>query len=82
MKDDLIYIQHIVDAINDIEIYTKGGREELFAAKIIQDAVIRKLEIIGEAVRNLRPDFRDEHPNVPWKQIAVLRDYLFTTILA
>ena len=76
MKNDLVYLRHIVDAIKDIEAYTAGGREEFFATKIIQDAVIRNLEIIGEAVKNLTPAFRSEHPDFPWKQIAGLRDVL------
>jgi len=76
MKDDLIYLRHIVDAIKNIEAYTMGGREEFFATKMIQDAVIRNLEIIGEAVKNLGAVFRGEHPDVPWKQIAGLRDVL------
>lgn len=76
MKDDLVYLRHIVGAIKNIEAYTSGGREEFFATKMIQDAVIRNLEIIGEAVKNLSPSFRGEHPDVPWKQIAGLRDVL------
>jgi uncharacterized protein with HEPN domain len=76
MKDDLVYLRHIVDSIKDIEIYTVGGREEFFATKMIQDAVIRNLEIIGEAVKNLSPSFRGKHPDVPWKQISGLRDVL------
>ncbi|MCK5679835.1 DUF86 domain-containing protein [bacterium] len=76
MKDDLVYLRHIVGAIKDIEAYTVGGCEEFFATKMIQDAVIRNLEIIGEAVKNLSPSFRCEHPDVPWKQIAGLRDVL------
>ncbi|MEA3240220.1 MAG: DUF86 domain-containing protein [Pseudomonadota bacterium] len=76
MKDDLVYLRHIVSAIKDIETYTVGGREEFFATKMIQDAVIRNLEIIGEAVKSLSPLFRGEHPDVPWKQIAGLRDVL------
>jgi len=44
--------------------------------KIIQDAVARNLEIIGEAVKNLSPGLRTRHPAVPWQQIAGLRDVL------
>ena len=76
MKDDSVYLRHIVDAIKDIEAYTKGGREVFLATKMVQDAVIRKLEIIGEAVKNLSPSFRSKHPDIPWKQIAGLRDVL------
>lgn len=76
MRDDLVYLQHIADAIADIEKYTGGGRQDFFNKKIIQDAVIRNLEIIGEAVKNISPATRIEYPDLPWKQIAGLRDVL------
>ena len=69
MSHDLNYMRHISDAISDIEKYTTGGKEEFFANKMIQDAVIRNLEIIGEAVKNISPAIRDQYPDVPWKQI-------------
>lgn len=76
MKDDLIYLHHIVDSIKDINTYTEGGCKEFFASKMIQDAVIRNLEIIGEAVKNLSPDFRNDQQDIQWKKIAGLRDIL------
>jgi len=47
----------------------------------IQDAVIRRLEIIGEAVKNIPPEVRDKYQDVPWREIAGMRDVLFTNIL-
>jgi len=76
MKDDRVYLRHIVDAVTDIEKYTSGGEQDFFAEKIIQDAVIRNLEIIGEAVKNISPQTREQNPDIPWKQIAGLRDVL------
>jgi len=58
MRDDLAYLRHIADAIADIEKYTNDGRQDFFDNKIIQDAVIRNLEIIGEAVKNISPATR------------------------
>ena len=46
------------------------GREAFLADKMIQDAVIRNLEVIGEAVKNLSSDLRDQHPDIPWTRIA------------
>ena len=74
MKDDRIYLQHIRDAISRIVSYTAGGREAFLATPQAQDAVIRNLEIIGEAVKHLSPDLRQQHPDIPWKQIAGMRD--------
>jgi uncharacterized protein with HEPN domain len=76
MKDTRVYLLHIRDAIVQIESYTEGGREEFFNEKMIQDAVIRNLEIIGEATKKLTPDLRDRYPEVPWSRIAGMRDVL------
>ena len=76
MKDTRVYLLHIRDAIVQIGSYTEGGREEFFNNKMIQDAVIRNLEIIGEATKKLTPDLRDRYPEVPWSRIAGMRDVL------
>lgn len=76
MKDDRVYLCHIRDAIERIESYTSKGKEAFFRETIVQDAVIRNLEVIGEAVKNLSPDFRARHPEIPWSRIAGMRDVL------
>jgi uncharacterized protein with HEPN domain len=53
VKDDRVYLEHIRDAIHDIEQYTAGGRDAFMGDRMQQDAVIRKFEIIGEAVKHL-----------------------------
>ena len=76
MKDERVYLGHIRDAINDIEQYTSAGRDAFMAERMRQDAVIRKLEIIGEAVKQLSNATKEGRPEVPWKQIAGMRDRL------
>jgi len=76
VKDDKVYLQHILDAILSIEEYTAGGREEFLQRKMVRDAVIRNLEVIGEAVKNLSEDVRANCPAVPWQKVAGLRDVL------
>jgi uncharacterized protein with HEPN domain len=76
VKDDRVYLAHIRDAIERIEAYTVGGRERFFAESVVQDAVIRNLEVIGEAVKGLSDDLRSSNSDVPWKQIAGMRDVL------
>ena len=76
MKDDRIYLRHILDAIGKIESYVAIGRDTFMTASHWQDAVIRQLEIIGEATRKLSPHFRSRYPQVPWRRIAGLRDVL------
>lgn len=65
MKDDLIFLHHILDPIKDIENYTDGGEEVFYSTKMIQDAVIRNLEIVREAVTNISPAIRIEYPAIP-----------------
>jgi uncharacterized protein with HEPN domain len=76
-RDDRVYLQHIRDAIRRVEEYTKGIDEPSFSKNtLIQDGVIRQLEIIGEAVKRLSPAYRSSHPTIPWPDIARMRDKL------
>jgi uncharacterized protein with HEPN domain len=75
MKDDSVYLRHILDAIEQIESYLDGISVDQFQkTKLIQDGVLRQLEIMGEASRNLSDDIRQDHPEVPWRQIVGLRN--------
>lgn len=76
MKDDRLYLSHIRDAIARIQTYTSPGKSVFFSETIVQDAVVRNLEVIGEAVKNLSPSLRVQHPEVPWVRIAGMRDVL------
>ena len=74
MKDDSVYLRHIRDALGDISTYTAAGRDVFFAERMRQDATLRKLEIIGQAVKNLSDHSRLREPDIPWKRIAGMRD--------
>jgi len=76
-KDDSIYIMHILDATNRIEEYTATvDYEEFMNNKLVQAAVIREIEVIGEAAKKLSEKFRKKHLEIPWKRIAGMRDKL------
>ena len=76
-KDPKIFLEHILESIEEIEKNIHGMSEVKFSESItIQDAVVRRLEIIGEAVRNTPDSYRKKHTKVPWKKIAGLRDIL------
>ena len=76
-KDDTVFLKHILDAINLIEEYLKDkSYEEFKDNRMLQDAVIREIEIIGEAAKNLSKEFRNKHSDIPWRQIAGMRDKL------
>jgi uncharacterized protein with HEPN domain len=76
MKGDRLYVGHIRDAIEKVESYTSVGREAFLSASVWQDAVIRQLEIVGEAAKKVSQDLRSRHSEVPWRRIAGLRDVL------
>jgi uncharacterized protein with HEPN domain len=76
-RDDSVYLRHILDAISRIEEYLHGVDEEIFYQHyLVQDGVIRQLEIIGEASKRLSREVRASCPNVPWQDIAGMRDKL------
>lgn len=76
MKSDETYLLHIRDAIGRIEQYSSVGSDVFLATPHWQDAIIRQLEIIGEASKGLSARLRDSHPEIPWRRIAGLRDVL------
>jgi len=77
MKNDFVYLRHILDAIEKIERYLESHAYDSFAKdeKTI-DAVVRELEIIGEAARNVSEGFQLEHPSLPWREMAEMRNKL------
>ena len=77
MDRDKAYIQHILDAIRDIEEYLAGKDFADLTKEIkTQDAVVRKLEIVGEASKNLSEHFKTINPDIPWHQIISMRNRL------
>ena len=76
-KDAVIFIEHILECINLIEEYTENKTlEDFFSSIQLQDSIIRRIEIIGEAVRNIPEEIKDKYPEVPWREIAGMRDVL------
>ena len=76
MKGDQLYLKHILDAIDKVDTYIAVGHEVFIASSHWQDAVIRQLEIIGEATKRFSKQFCSAHSDVPWRRIAGLRDVL------
>lgn len=77
IKDDSLYLKHILDSIQWIEIYTKDTTHDVFLENhLVQDAVIRQIEIIGEATKKLSDNIKSEYSFIPWKDIAGMRDKL------
>jgi uncharacterized protein with HEPN domain len=64
-KDPRVYLAQIPERIERILQYTAGGKEAFFADPLIQDAVIRNFEIIGEAAKRITETYREKHPSIP-----------------
>ena len=76
-KDPIIFVKHILESIGCIEKYAENLDKKHFVSnKLVQDAVIRRLEIIGEAAKNLPQSFKDKHKDIPWIDIADTRNKL------
>ena len=76
-KNVKIFLEHILEAMNLIEKYIKDKEKSDFLKFTqLQDSVIRRIEIIGEAMKNIPSDFKGSHENIPWKEIMGMRDIL------
>lgn len=74
-KTNEVYLRHILDAIEQIEEYVEGiGRHDLDKQPMLQDAVLRQLEIVGEASRQLSDAFHRKHDSIPWHAIIGMRN--------
>ena len=75
-RDVRVYIEDMLEAITKIEEYMKGlgNGNDFYNNTQAQDAILRRLEIIGEAAKNVPQEFRDKYSEIPWKQIAGMRD--------
>ena len=74
-KDNLVYIKHILESIAAIEEFSKEmDRKELSSSRLKQSAIVREIEIIGEAVKNVSDGIKNKNKNVEWKAIAGTRD--------
>jgi uncharacterized protein with HEPN domain len=76
VKEDAIYLLHIHDAVQRILTYTVDGEQAFLSDSKTQDAVIRNIEIIGEATRKLSDEFKNKHVDIPWKPMAGIRNIL------
>jgi uncharacterized protein with HEPN domain len=73
-RDEQLYLADIKDAIDRVLRYTHTGREAFFADPMAQDAVVRNVEIIGEATRGVSEAIKRAHPEIPWRDISDMRN--------
>ncbi|MEK6895270.1 MAG: DUF86 domain-containing protein [Nanoarchaeota archaeon] len=74
-KEDIIFVKHILDSINAIKEFSVNlSKEELSLNRLKQNAIVREIEIIGEASKNISNKTKDMHQEVKWKEIVGTRD--------
>jgi uncharacterized protein with HEPN domain len=75
MKHNQVFLKHILDELDFLTRETESKKfEEFIKNEILKRACSRSLEIIGEAVKNLSPDFKRQHKEIEWKKLSGLRD--------
>ena len=76
MKDDRLYVIHILECIIRIEKYTQEGREVFMASTLIQDAVTRNLQTMAESARRLSPELKARYSEIDWRGLHGFRNVL------
>jgi len=74
VKDDRPYVGHILEAVDRLVVYGNEGEETFRRDLKTQDAIIRNLQVMGEAVKKVSAETRAAHPEIPWRDIARMRD--------
>lgn len=73
MRDDAVYLRHILECIRRIDHHVSGGRDAFFASDLLQDATLRNLQTLSEATQRLSEAVKATQPQIPWPQIAAFR---------
>jgi len=76
MKDNRVYLQHILECIRRIEENTRDGKEQFLSSHTLQDAVLRNLQTLAESTQRLSDNAKERYPNVEWPRIAAFRNVL------
>ena len=76
MKDDSVYLKHILLCIKRIEEDTRDGHDFFLASHLHQDAVLRNLQTLSESAQHPSPALKGQHPEIEWKRIAAFRNFL------
>jgi len=76
MKDDMVYLEHIIDCIDRIEEYTESDQFTFMNSPMVQDAVTRNLQILSESTQKISDSLKLQHPEINWRAISGFRNVL------
>ncbi len=76
MKDDRLYVEHVLECIERIQQYCRDGEAAFFASELIQDAVLRNLQVLAESTKRISDTLQAAHPEVDWRGVAGFRNVL------
>ena len=76
MRSERLYLEDILQSVQFIREFTAGGRDEFLGSVLIQDAVLRRFEIIGTAVKAISEQRLETHPDVAWTDVMRFRDFI------
>jgi uncharacterized protein with HEPN domain len=74
LNSDRLYLEHILECISRVEAYTTGGKDQFLSDTLVQDGVLRNLQILAESVLRVSEALQAESPEIPWRQIRGFRN--------
>ena len=75
-KDDAVYVEHMLTCIDRVLDYIGNDKEAFYQSTLVQDAVIRNLQIMAESSQRMSVDLKSQFPTIPWREIAGFRNIL------
>jgi uncharacterized protein with HEPN domain len=76
LRGDLFYLAHILETIDRIERYCSSGEQDFLASDLLQDAVLRNLQVLAESTQRVSLTLKEQHPEVDWRGLAGFRNVL------
>ncbi len=74
MKDIGVYFEHVLVCLRHLAAYTASGQDEFLNSSMMQDAVFRNIQVIGEAVKRIPEATRQQYRDIPWRNLTGMRD--------
>jgi len=76
VRDDRLYVEHVLECIDRIQRYCREGEAAFFASELVQDAVLRNLQILAESTKRISDGVKANYPEVDWRGVAGFRNVL------